>query len=122
MGYTQFRLTTSGLASESSRTSHKGWPQILTWLQGYVERQGKRRAATSYHSSSHRIEGAHNRIQPDTKIIDSLAVPRLCVPIGHYWYLFKRLTAGFVAWYFRFVKIVVYSFCIWWVSRKEAAR
>ena len=39
-GVTTVRLTHSGLASESSRASHKGWPQILTWLQGYVEAQG----------------------------------------------------------------------------------
>ena len=38
-GVTTVRLTHSGLTSEISRTSHKGWPQILTWLQGYVERQ-----------------------------------------------------------------------------------
>jgi hypothetical protein len=38
-GVTTVRLTHSGLASESSRTSHKGWPQILTWLQAYVEQQ-----------------------------------------------------------------------------------
>jgi uncharacterized protein YndB with AHSA1/START domain len=38
-GVTTVRLTHSGLASESSRTSHKGWPQILTWLQAYVEHQ-----------------------------------------------------------------------------------
>jgi uncharacterized protein YndB with AHSA1/START domain len=36
-GVTTVRLTHSGLASESSRASHKGWPQILTWLQAYVE-------------------------------------------------------------------------------------
>jgi uncharacterized protein YndB with AHSA1/START domain len=38
-GVTTVRLTHSGLASESSRASHKGWPQILTWLQAYVEQQ-----------------------------------------------------------------------------------
>jgi uncharacterized protein YndB with AHSA1/START domain len=38
-GVTTVRLTHSGLTSEISRTSHKGWPQILIWLQGYVERQ-----------------------------------------------------------------------------------
>jgi len=38
-GVTTVRLTHSGLTSESSRASHKGWPQILTWLQGYVESQ-----------------------------------------------------------------------------------
>jgi|ERR1700730_1767910 uncharacterized protein YndB with AHSA1/START domain len=37
-GVTTVRLTHSGLASESSRASHKGWPQILTSLQSYVER------------------------------------------------------------------------------------
>ena len=38
-GVTTVRLTHSGLESESSRVSHKGWPQILTWLQAYVQRQ-----------------------------------------------------------------------------------
>jgi uncharacterized protein YndB with AHSA1/START domain len=38
-GVTTVRLTHSGLASESSRTSHRGWPQILGWLQAYVEQQ-----------------------------------------------------------------------------------
>jgi len=37
-GVTTVRLTHSGL-TESSRSSHKGWPQVLTWLQGYVELQ-----------------------------------------------------------------------------------
>jgi uncharacterized protein YndB with AHSA1/START domain len=36
-GVTTVRLTHSGLTSETSRTSHKGWPQILTWLRDYVE-------------------------------------------------------------------------------------
>ena len=36
-GITAVRLTHSGLATESSRLSHKGWPQILTWLQTYCE-------------------------------------------------------------------------------------
>lgn len=38
-GITTVRLTHSGLTTESSRLSHKGWPQILTWLQTYAERQ-----------------------------------------------------------------------------------
>jgi hypothetical protein len=29
----------------------------------------------------------------DTRIFSPLAVARLCVTIGRYWYLFKRLTA-----------------------------
>jgi uncharacterized protein YndB with AHSA1/START domain len=36
-GITTVRLTHSGLASERSRQSHQGWPQILTWLRTYVE-------------------------------------------------------------------------------------
>ena len=36
-GLTTVRLTHSGLKTESSRLSHKGWPQILTWLQAYSE-------------------------------------------------------------------------------------
>ena len=36
-GVTTVRLTHSGLTSETSRISHKGWPQILTWLRAYVE-------------------------------------------------------------------------------------
>ncbi len=39
-GVTTVRLTHSGFASESSRTRHQGWPQILSWLHGYLERQG----------------------------------------------------------------------------------
>jgi hypothetical protein len=31
------RLTHSGLMSESARGSHRGWPQILSWLQAYAE-------------------------------------------------------------------------------------
>ena len=41
-GITAVRLTHSGLATESSRLSHKGWPQILTWLQAYSESQIER--------------------------------------------------------------------------------
>lgn len=39
-GVTTVRLTHSGLATESSRLSHKGWPQVLSWLQRYSESQG----------------------------------------------------------------------------------
>ena len=35
-GVTTLRLTHSGLTSEGAR-AHQGWPQILTWLQAYVE-------------------------------------------------------------------------------------
>jgi uncharacterized protein YndB with AHSA1/START domain len=36
-GVTTVHLTHSGLATESSRASHKGWPQVLTLLQAYIE-------------------------------------------------------------------------------------
>lgn len=35
-GVTTVRLTHSGL-TEKARAAHRGWPQILAWLQGYVE-------------------------------------------------------------------------------------
>ena len=38
-GLTTVRLTHSGLTSESSRASHKGWPDILAWLKAFVEQQ-----------------------------------------------------------------------------------
>lgn len=37
-GVTKVRITHSGLTTETSRMSHRGWPQILTWLRGYTER------------------------------------------------------------------------------------
>ena|SRR5579862_9718557 len=36
-GATTVRLTHSGLATEASRTSHRGWPRILAWLKVHVE-------------------------------------------------------------------------------------
>lgn len=41
-GVTTVRLTHSGLTSETARNSHRGWPQILGWLQAYVEREVSR--------------------------------------------------------------------------------
>ena len=35
-GLTTVRLTHSGLTPEGVQ-AHKGWPQILVWLRGYVE-------------------------------------------------------------------------------------
>lgn len=37
-GVTTVRLTHSGLTSEGARVSHRGWPDILAWLQSHVER------------------------------------------------------------------------------------
>jgi uncharacterized protein YndB with AHSA1/START domain len=36
-GVTRVRLTHSGLTTEGSRAHHQGWPQVLGWLQAYVE-------------------------------------------------------------------------------------
>lgn len=41
-GVTVVRLTHSGLTSESARSSHRGWPQILSWLQAYAESKAGR--------------------------------------------------------------------------------
>ena len=38
-GPTTVRLTHSGLTTESARTQHRGWPDILAWLQAYLERR-----------------------------------------------------------------------------------
>jgi hypothetical protein len=45
----------------------------------------------------------------DTRIFSPLTVPRLCVTIGRYWYLFKRLTAVSADRFYRFEHIVTYS-------------
>jgi uncharacterized protein YndB with AHSA1/START domain len=37
-GVTVVRLTHSGLTTESARTQHRGWPDILAWLRAYLER------------------------------------------------------------------------------------
>jgi uncharacterized protein YndB with AHSA1/START domain len=36
-GVTTVRLTHSGLTTETSRSSHRGWPSILGWLRAHVE-------------------------------------------------------------------------------------
>jgi len=46
---------------------------------------------------------------PATRIFSPLAVAGLCVTIGHYWYLFKRLTAVSAGRFYRFEHIVSYS-------------
>jgi len=45
----------------------------------------------------------------DTRIFSPLAVPRLYVPIGRYWFLFKRLTAVSAGRSYRFEHIETYS-------------
>jgi uncharacterized protein YndB with AHSA1/START domain len=42
-GVTTVRLTHSGLTRESSRASHRGWPEILSRLQNYAELAARRR-------------------------------------------------------------------------------
>src|SRR5262249_19094475 len=43
---------------------------------------------------------------PDTRISSPLTAPRLCVTIGRYWYLSKRLTAVLARRFYRFEYIV----------------
>lgn len=38
-GATQVRLTHSGLSTDASRQSHRGWPQLLTLFKAHVERR-----------------------------------------------------------------------------------
>jgi hypothetical protein len=38
-GVTTVRLTHTGLITDASRASHRGWPVILAALQSYVEQQ-----------------------------------------------------------------------------------
>jgi hypothetical protein len=45
----------------------------------------------------------------DTRIFSPLAVSRLCVTIGRYWYLFKRLTGRFRVDFTDSKDIVTYS-------------
>ena len=45
----------------------------------------------------------------DTRIFSPLAVAGLCVTIGRYWYLFKRLTAVSAGRFYRFEHIDTYS-------------
>src|SRR5262249_23182632 len=46
---------------------------------------------------------------PATRIFSPLAVAGLCVSIGRYWYLFKRLTAVSASRFYRFEHIETYS-------------
>jgi uncharacterized protein YndB with AHSA1/START domain len=39
-GATTVRLTHSGLAAESVRAQHRGWPDILAWLKSYIDSSG----------------------------------------------------------------------------------
>ena len=54
-------------------------------------------------------DGNENTTPPDTRIFSPLAVARLYVSIGRYWYLFKRLTAVSAGRFYRFEHIVSYS-------------
>src|SRR5215813_9986155 len=46
---------------------------------------------------------------PGTRIFSPLTIARLCVTIGHYWYLFNRLTAVSAGRFYRFEHILSYS-------------
>src|SRR5262245_21259784 len=55
-------------------------------------------SATEARTESHLAEGSGSLSKdgaPATRIFSPLAAPRLCDTIGHYMYLFKRLTAVF---------------------------
>src|SRR5262245_21035201 len=60
--------------------------------------------------SAHKKQSTSNtpgKLNPtDTRIFSPLAVAGLCVTIGRYWYLFKRLTAVSAGRFYRFEHIV----------------
>jgi uncharacterized protein YndB with AHSA1/START domain len=41
-GVTTVRLTHSGLSTDQSRANHKGWPELLSSLRAYAQRQKER--------------------------------------------------------------------------------
>jgi hypothetical protein len=60
--------------------------------------------------NSNRGDVARDRIRTaDTRIFSPHIVARLCVTIGRYWYLFKRLMAVSACRFYRFEHIVTYS-------------
>ena len=56
-----------------------------------------------------RAEMFRNVVGADTRIFSPHTVPRLCVTIGRYWYLFKRLMAVSARRFYRFEHIVADS-------------
>ena len=57
-----------------------------------------------------KLNGGQGRSRTaDTRIFSPLAVPGLCVTIGRYVYLFKRLTPVPAGRFYRFEHIVAYS-------------
>src|SRR5882757_10066046 len=57
-----------------------------------------------------KLNGGQGRSRTaDTRIFSPLAVPRLCVTIGRYVYLFERLTPVPAGRFYRFEHIVSYS-------------
>src|SRR5215831_9906717 len=64
----------------------------------------------AYRGLSKRANVARYGIKlPATRIFSPLTVAGLCVTIGRYWYLFKRLTALSTARFYRFEHIDTYS-------------
>jgi hypothetical protein len=57
-----------------------------------MELSRERRACNWLNSKEGECGQGQNRTA-DTRIFSPLTVPGLCVTIGRYWYLFKRLTA-----------------------------
>src|SRR5262249_1105541 len=71
----------------------------------FLVRKGRGLKIVSGHEG---LDMARDRIELPTRGF-SVLLPRLCVPIGHYWYLFKRLTAVSGGRFSRFEHIVAYS-------------
>src|SRR5262245_19335062 len=59
---------------------------------------------------------------PDTRIFSPLAVAGLCVTIGRYWYLFKRLTAVSAGRFYRFEHMHIVLAKLWQSKRTRSAQ
>jgi hypothetical protein len=55
------------------------------------------------------LDRSQTTAAPATRIFSPLAVAGLCITIGRYRYLFKRLTAVSAGRFYRFEHIVAYS-------------
>ena len=60
-------------------------------------------------TGNERVEIFQKLVGADTRIFSPLALAGLCVAIGHYWYLFKRLPAVSAGPFYRFEHINTYS-------------
>jgi hypothetical protein len=74
-----------------------------------VREMGKSAPGQVLRCGLRRMKESERTGAPATRIFSPLAVAGLCIAIGRYWYLFKRLMAVFGSPFYRFEHIVTYS-------------